>query len=117
MGDQFSDELDPFEVTVAVSLVGVRRGTTIFRAVLENGTGAEGGDVELEITDSARSTFGVGTCVSEFERWINSALGPDFRLGAALAMAEFGAFRVVRGNDARLHVVDPETRMRLDLAA
>jgi|AntDryMetagUQ889_1029465.scaffolds.fasta_scaffold45911_2 hypothetical protein len=117
MDDPFTDELDPFEVTVAASIVAERAGSTIIGAILENGTGADGGEVELEITHSARSAYGVGTCISEFERWINSTLGPDFRLGAVLTMAEHGAFMVVRGRNAGPRVIDPATRARLDLAA
>jgi len=117
MGDRFTDDLDPFEVTVAASLVAEQGGATIIRAVLENGTSADGGEVEVEITRSARTAYGVSACISEFERWINSTLGPDFRLGATLAMARYGAFTVVRGHDARPRIVDPETRARLDLAA
>ena len=117
MDDRFTDDLDPFEVTVAASLVAEQGGSTIVSAVLENGTGAEGGEVELEITRPAKVEYGVKACVSEFERWVNSTLGPDFRLGATLAMATYGAFMVVRGQDARPRIIDPETRMRLDLAA
>jgi hypothetical protein len=116
MGDPFSD-LDPFEVTVAVTLTGESGGSTVLSAVLENGTGHHGGEVELEVTRSARAAYGVRTCIDEFERWINSTLGPDFRLDATLAMARYGAFVVVRGDAAGPRIVDPETRARLDLAA
>jgi len=117
MGDSFADELDPFEVTVAASLVGERRGSTIISAILENGTGADGGELEVEITRSARSAYGIRTCISEFERWINSTLGPSFRLDAVLAMAEYGSFMMVRGNSSGPRVIDPESRARWDLAA
>jgi len=117
MDDRFADDLDPFEVTVAVRRVAKRGNVTAISAIIENGTGADGGEIELEITRSARSMYGMRACVSEFEEWINATLGPDFRLGATLAMARYGAFMVVRGHDARPRIIDPETRARLDLAA
>ena len=116
MGDPLAD-LNPFDVTLAPRLTGRRGSTTIFRAILENGTGEDGGEVEIEITGSAKSAYGLRASLLEFEVWINSTLGPEYRLDATLAMGRRGPFMVVRGVDGRPRVIDPETRARLDLAA
>src|SRR5688572_6208782 len=95
MSDPFTGEPNPFEVTVTASVVGERGDSVIVSATVENGTQADGGEVELRVSASAMSAYGINRCVDAFERFLNSTLRPEFRLGAALAMGEHGAFMVV----------------------
>ena len=117
MSDRFPGELDPFEVTVTASVVAERNDSVVMRATVENGTGAEGGEVRVCVTDTARYAYGLEGCVAELERFLNSTLRPEFRLDAALAMGEQGAFSVVATPDTGPRVVIPATPEFLDLAA
>jgi len=109
-------EPGPFEVTVTASVIAERNDSAIMRATLENGTQAEGGEVELCVMDSARRAYGFRACVTEFERFLNSTLRPEFRLGAALAMGEHGAFTITTTREAGPRVIAPMS-VAEDLAA
>jgi len=104
-------------VTVTASVVAERQDGAIVSATVENGTDAEGGEVELRITDSARRAYGLQACVTEFERFVNSTLRPEFRLGAALAMGEHGPFTIVTTPGTGPRVIAPAMRVADDLAA
>ena len=117
MSRPFTDEPDPFDVTVTASVVAQRGDSTIISATLENGTDAEGGEAELRVTGSARSAYGLRACVAEFERFVNSVLRPEFRLEAALATAEHGAFMIVTTPAAGPLVIAPAMPFADDLAA
>jgi hypothetical protein len=93
--------MGPWDVSVfPVSIARAAAGVAVTVA-LENGTGAEGGEVEVLVAESARSAVGVDACLAELERYVNSAVAPEFRLDAALAMAARGPFLV--GLDRRGH--------------
>lgn len=117
VSDPFAGELGPFDLSVTASVVAERDDSAIMSATVENGTGADGGEVELRITNSARSAYGLRACVIEFERFINSTLRPEFRLGAALAMGEHGAFTIVSSPGTGPRVIAPAMRVADDLAA
>lgn len=117
VADPSIGEPGPLDVTVTTRVVQNAADRWILVATLENGTGAEGGEVELHITNSARSSYGLEACVVEFERWLNSTLGPEYRLGAALAMAAHGAFTVVASAGTGPYVVLPPTAAAGELAA
>lgn len=117
MSRPFADEPDPFDVTVTASVVAERGDSTIISATLENGTDAEGGEAEVHVTDSARRAYGLWACVAEFERIVNSVLRPEFRLEAALATAQQGAFTIVTSPAAGPLVVAPAMPFADDLAA
>lgn len=117
MRELFFGELDPYELTVAADVVGEHSDSTIIRATVENGTGAEGGEVDLHVTWAARSAHGLQACVTEFERFLNSTLRPEFRLEAALSMAEQGAFMVHAGRETGPRVIAPAMSAPEDLAA
>jgi hypothetical protein len=95
MSNPFVDGADPFDITVTASRGVDRAGGSSLNAILENGTAHEGGEVELLVTDSARAAYGLGACIDEFERYLNTTLGREYRLDAALAMGEHGRFTVV----------------------
>ena len=95
MSDPFTGEPDPFDVTVTASVVGRAIDGIVLSATLENGTEADGGEVELRVPDSATQAYGLEACVAELERFLNSTLRPEFRLDAALAMGASGAFTIV----------------------
>jgi hypothetical protein len=116
MGD-LSVEPNPFDVTVTASVSGFRLDNCILSVILENGMDADGGDVELCITDMARNSYGLDACIDAFERWLNATLRPEYRLDAALAMSEHGAFSVVATPNAGPHVVPPPVPGVSDLAA
>ena len=107
MGDPFTGEPEPFDVTVTASVLEQRSDGWGLSATLENGTGAEGGEVQLHVTDSARRSYGLAACVEEFERWLNATLGPEYRLGAAFAMSAHGPFTVVAGAETGPVVLPP----------
>jgi len=117
MANPFGGELQPFVVTVTATLREHRGDSWIMSATLENGTEAHGGEVELHVADTARAAYGLGTCVDEFERWVNSTLRPEYRLDAALAMGAEGPFAVVAGPAHRPYVVIPPARGSSALAA
>ena len=117
MREPLSRELDPYELTVLASVVAEQRDATVLRATVEDGTGADGGEVELRITKWASSAYGLNACVNEFERFLNAALRPEYRLEAALAMGRAGAFTVVIDPGSGPRVIAPERAGREDLAA
>lgn len=117
MSDSFIGEPHPFEVTVTASVVAERDGSVVMSATLEDGTGADGGEVELRVTSPARSAYGLRACVGEFERFINSTLRPEFRLGAALAMGRDGAFTIVPTPTSGPRVIAAAMQVPDDLAA
>lgn len=117
MGELFRGEPNPFDVTVTASVSGYRLENCIVSVILENGMDAEGGDVELCVTDTARTSYGLDACVDAFERWLNATLRPEYRLDAAVAMSQHGAFSVVATPDAGPYVVPPPMPGVSDLAA
>lgn len=119
MSDPLTGDLDPFDVTVTASVIAERNDSSILRATLENGTDADGGEVEVRVTDSARCAYGLQACVTEFESYVNSTLRPEFRLGAALAMGEQGAFTIVTTYESGPRVLSSVAAMPFpdDLAA
>jgi hypothetical protein len=116
VADLFPGEPGPLDVTATARIVQNAPDRWILMVTLENGTGAEGGEVELHVAGSARS-YGLEVCIDEFERWLNSTLGPEYRLGAALAMAAHGAFTVVASAETGPYVVLPPTAAADELAA
>ena len=117
MDDPFTDELDPFEVTVTPSVVTKSADSWMMNATVENGTDADGGEIRLRVTDSARCAYGIQICVSEFERFLNSTLRPEFRLDAALAMGADGVFTIATTPGAGPRVTPPALTTGSDLAA
>ncbi len=113
MGD-LAAEPSPFDVTVTISGIGPGRCT--ITAILENGADGEGGDIEVCVTDTAQSSYGLDACIEALERWLNSTVRPEYRLDAALAMSDDGPFSVVATPDAGPYVLAPAHR-RSDLAA
>lgn len=117
MGELFRGEPDPFDVTVTANVSAFRLDNCIVSAILENGMDAEGGDVELCVTDTARNSYGLDACIDAFERWLNATLRPEYRLDAALAMSQHGVFSVVATPDAGPYVLPPPMPGVSDLAA
>jgi hypothetical protein len=117
MGKRFEGEPDPFDVTVAASLLEERLGCSLMRATLENGTEAEGGEVEICVTEAARTAYGLSACVAEFERWLNSTLRPEYRLDAAFAMGRDGRFSILATPESGPYVLAPPSAAAADLAA
>lgn len=95
MDDAFSGELDPHEVTIAAEVIGTRGDSVFLHAIIEDGTAADGGDIEVQISRSAASSYGIGACIDELERVLNGTLRPAYRLSAALAMGAHGVFLIV----------------------
>jgi hypothetical protein len=93
--DAFNGEPDPREITVAAEVVGTRGDSVILHAIIEDGTGADGGDIDVQISRSAASSYGIGACIDELESVLNRTLGPAYRLSAALAMGAQGVFLIV----------------------
>jgi hypothetical protein len=112
----FAGEPDPFDVTVTATDLGPDGDGRAFRAVLENGTGAEGGEVTLRISDTALASHDLHACLDEFEHWVNATLGREYRLGAVLAMGELGPFRIFPSGETGLYVLAPNPGVS-DLAA
>ena len=117
MSDRGLDEIHPFEVTATASLKGRRGEGWVMHVILENGAEADGGDVELLVTDVAKRSYGLSTCVDEFERWLNATFRPEYRLDAAVAMAEAGAFVIDATPVTGPQVVLPPERTVPALAA
>jgi hypothetical protein len=117
MGERFKGEPDPFDVTVDASLTEERLGCSLLMATLENGMDAGGGEVEVCVTEAARTAYGLGACVAEFESWLNSTLRPEYRLDAALAMGRHGVFSIVATPKSGPHVLPPPSEAATDLAA
>lgn len=107
MSDEFSSEPDPFEITVSAEVVGRRGGIAILHAVVEDGTDAYGGDIEVQISEPAAGEFGIDACINELERVLNQTLRPAYRLSAALAMGSHGAFLIVPTANSGPRVVIP----------
>ena len=79
----------------------------IVRAIIEDGTAADGGDIDLQISGSAVSAYGLEACVAELESVLNSTLRPEYRLDAALALGAEGAFSIVTSDGAGPRVMSP----------
>ena len=107
MSDSFSGEPDPLDITVTAEIVGKRGDNVILHAVIEDGTAADGGDIEVQISGSAASSYGIDACIDELESVLNRTLRPAYRLGAALAMGAQGAFLIVTSAGAGPRVVAP----------
>jgi hypothetical protein len=115
MGRFRTGEPHPYDVTVTAVDLGLEGDGRTFRATLENGTHAEGGDVTLHISGTALAVHDVHACLDEFEDWVNATLGPEYRLGAVLAMGKLGSFRIFSGGNAP-YVLAPKPDVS-DLAA
>jgi hypothetical protein len=107
MDDAFSREPDPREITVAAQVIGTRGDSVMLQAVIEDGTGADGGDIEVQISRSAASSYGIDACIDELESVLNRTLGPAYRLSAALAMGAQGVFLIVASTNSGPRVVVP----------
>ena len=107
MNDAFSGEPDSLIVTVAAEVVGMRGDSVIIHAIIEDGTAANGGDVEVQISGSAANSYGIDACIDELESVLNRTLRPAYRLSAALAMGAQGAFLIVTTAHAGPRVVVP----------
>ena len=107
MSDPFSGEPDPLDITVTAEIVGKRGENVILHAVIEDGTAADGGDIEVQISGSAASSYGIDACIDELESVLNRTLRPAYRLSAALAMGAQGAFLIVTSAGAGPRVVAP----------
>ncbi len=107
MSDGFSSEPDLLEITVSAEVVGKRGGTVILDAVVEDGTDAYGGDIEVRISEPAADSYGIDACIDELERALNGTLRPAYRLSAALAMGSHGAFLIVATATSGPRVVLP----------
>ena len=116
MIDPFADDLNPFDVTVTATVLAEGK-SWLLEATIENGTGADGGEVSVSVADSARCAYGLDACVAEFERFLNSTLRPEFRLAAALAMGQHGPFLVIPGDETGPRVMAPPAFGAQDLAA
>ena len=107
MNEAFSGEPDPLDITVAAEVVGMRGDSVILHAVIEDGTAADGGDIEVQISGSAASSYGIDACIDELESVLNQTLRPAYRLSAALAMGAQGAFLIVTSAGGGPRVVVP----------
>lgn len=108
---------DPHAVYVTASLVEHRGESWLMSATLECDAERDGGDVALHVTDRAERAYGLDACVNEFERWVNARMGREYRLGAALAMAQDGPFFVVATAGGGPSVLLPPKRGDVPLAA
>ncbi len=109
LGDPLPDEPAPFDVTLTVGSVDEGPDGLLVEAIAENGTGEDGGEIRLRVAGSVHRAYGLQACVIEVERFINSAVGPEFRLDAALAMGAHGEFTVIATPGLGLRVVGPGT--------
>jgi hypothetical protein len=107
MEDGFSGEPDPREITVSAEVIGTRGDSVILDAIIEDGTAADGGDIEIQISRSAAASYGIDACIDELESVLNRTLGPAYRLSAALAMGTQGVFLIVASANAGPRVVVP----------
>lgn len=107
MGSAFADEPGPLDITVTAEVIGWQDDTAIVRAIVEDGTAADGGDVEVQISGPAVSAYGIEACVAELESTLNRTLRPEYRLGAALALGAEGAFSIVTSDDAGPRIMTP----------
>ncbi len=95
VSDLFAGEPDPREITVTVDGVERRGDGAILRAIVEDGTAADGGEIEVWIAGPAMSAHGLNACVAELEDFLNRTLRPAYRLDAALAQGANGAYSIV----------------------
>ena len=116
MAEALFREPDPFDITVTATAVTRAAAGFAVLATVENGTGADGCDVELRVTSSAERAYGLAGCVLALERFLNATLRPEFRLGAALAMSADGPF-IVGTDPAGPRVLPPAAPAARDLAA
>ena len=58
MIDPFSAEPDPLGITVTAEIVGKRDDNVVLHAVIEDGTAADGGDIEVQISGRPRARTG-----------------------------------------------------------
>jgi hypothetical protein len=107
MRGSFSAEPDPLDITVTAEVVGRRHNSVVLHAVVEDGTGADGGDIEVQVSGSAASSYGLDACIDELESFLNRTLRPAYRLSAALAMGAQGALLVVTTADEGPRVLVP----------
>lgn len=117
MWDQQENASDPHEIYVTTGDPRRRGDGWVMSATLECDSHRDGGEVALCVSDTARCAYGFGACVDEFERWLNTTLGREYRLDAALAMAAAGPFFVVAGPAGEPTVVLPPRRGETRLAA
>lgn len=110
MRTAFAGEPDPLEITVTAEVIGKQGDSLILRAIVEDGTAADGGDIEVRISKSAMSAYGMEACIAELESVLNGTLRPEYRLGAALALGAEGAFSIVTSPGAGPWVVTPTAR-------
>ena len=111
VGDPLTDEPAPFDVTLTVGSVDEGPDSLLVEAIAENGTGEDGGEIRLRVAGSALRAHGLQGCVIEVERFINSAVGPEFRLDTALAMGAHGEFTVTVTPGLGLRVSSPGTAL------
>ena len=107
MSFAFTGEPHPLEVTITAEVVGRRGDSVILRAIVEDGTGADGGDIDVEISGSAVSVYGIEACVVELECFLNRTFRPEYRLDAALALGAEGAFSIVTSDGAGPRIMTP----------
>ena len=107
MSSGFTGEPDPLEITATAEVIGRRGDSVIIRAIIEDGTAADGGDIEVRISGSAMSAYGIEACVAELESVFNRTLRPEYRLDAALALGAEGSFSIVTSDGAGPRVMTP----------
>lgn len=117
MWDLHEIESDPHAIYVTAKLVAHRGESWLMSATLECDAERDGGDVALHVTDRAERDYGLAACVNEFERWVNTTLEREYRLGAVLAMAQDGPFYVVATAGEGPSVLLPPKRRDVPLAA
>ena len=102
-----SDEPDPLEITVTAEVTGRRGDSVVLSAIIEDGSGADGGDIDVQISGPAADAYGLDACITELENVLNRTLRPAYRLSAALAMGARGTFLIVTGPGGGPRVVVP----------
>src|SRR5687767_8501911 len=107
MSSAFAGEPGPLDITVTAEVIGRRGDSVIIRAIVEDGTAADGGDIEVQISGSAMSAYGVEACIAELESVLNRTLRPEYRLDAALALGGEGSFSIVTSDGAGPRVMTP----------
>ena len=112
MTNPFAGELNPLDVTVTADVIGSRGDSVVLRAIVEDGTAADGGEIEVEISGSAVAAYGMEACIDELENALNRTLRPAFRLSAALAIGAQGTFLIVISAGTGPQVLIPEAGRR-----
>ena len=107
MDNPFTGEPNPLEITVTAEVVGNRGDSVILHAVVEDGTASDGGDIEVRISGSAMSAYGINACVTELESVLNRSFRPAYRLDAAIALGAEGAFTIVTSAGTGPRVLTP----------